>query len=1138
MASQSTVIEGNGLSPHTDHHLFPLLRPSRRFANRNSVDIFSKPSSPHMSSTSSPFSTSNPMLDPDSASHNTPVRLSHSSSYRPSSLSSTLTRDMIPFVDIDPQAVIWAVGQHGNSHSPADSCRATADQAQSRILDDSLAESLHRAGSSDKQLLARVASAAEKLKKWCDELRQWSWRGGFHLQKPHFLSQPCPAGLSPDLISHYEQRLGEISDELLDLDLESPKHHINGMILVSSSGMPSGFGRRLTPGLSSSADSNVSFVDDVSLLITHFVMVSLPLHSDLKQMLNAWKSRLYVLRRSPSFLQRLDTGYSSISDASASFQSLLVHVKTCMDRGGGDLSSLETQSHMNTLVDFEEALKSTISHLGSTLDSMLDRVEWMGDSLPESWIDRYEELERQYKEWAGSFQVLKLRLKLIPIRKTNTAQETLMVHPVPEQIQVVSSPENSRPVSVANSVSTVSSSSETETTVTISSPEEGAPTKVVMRVINQAPTLVNVNVSSKPSTPTVPESPIVRQDHGRLRMANIRCDTALNSDTFDSDVHRLDLDEPVNSKTAIGSSSPDAPGPEEDSLSFGDVSKLTLDGDHSEFNYSFTSFSCGFTSFSRHSSATSRSSEDSGEPKTPAVLHPPSTPTIRDVPEPLVRDAVSQVDHTEVEWQSEESRVGHVSTVTPTKRPDHRILNDSPPSMSPSPNATPLSVQIPKTRNRTSGSARAPLSPSSSSVHDPSSSSKSLRPVKEDDLNDRILSILGQIQGGSGFQISPKPDRLAVPSTPTPRVPRNGARPARITNRPSLNSLRHKRSRVQGLRASFLSGSSSRSISDVIPSSPRTPQSTGSVIDPSAFTLVPDSQIRRLPSHSSLRDATPGSIQNRRLSSSGVRISSAPFLTNSFQGGSDIQLYHLIFPHGHNGDDSKQRSKLLYIRSTEEGRVMIRVGGGWSDLADWLRTFIEHHPLRRSNEGSDHHDGVRLTPASSENTTDAFEWDVETAIGDTGPDGTVHPDLPRAISPAPSHSGTLGREESRQRLGSSSYNRRSLSQSIGSPGLSDTPIPTASLAGPGFDRTRGAVSLSDQNKQWVEDMVSKAKLASSSGRDGLTGAVPRSQSRLSGMMSPPPTGVGMAIEDDDYSFSDMGTVRGVTRVARPRRSVL
>ncbi|OAL50163.1 hypothetical protein IQ07DRAFT_600258 [Pyrenochaeta sp. DS3sAY3a] len=60
----------------------------------------------------------------------------------------------------------------------------------------------------------------------------------------------------------------------------------------------------------------------------------------------------------------------------------------------------------------------------------------------------------------------------------------------------------------------------------------------------------------------------------------------------------------------------------------------------------------------------------------------------------------------------------------------------------------------------------------------------------------------------------------------------------------------------------------------------------------------------------------------------------------------DIKLYHLTQP------GKEQPTKLFIRRVGENGeRVMVRVGGGWADLGEYLRHFAEHHGRRTVSDG-------------------------------------------------------------------------------------------------------------------------------------------------------------------------------------------
>jgi hypothetical protein len=63
-------------------------------------------------------------------------------------------------------------------------------------------------------------------------------------------------------------------------------------------------------------------------------------------------------------------------------------------------------------------------------------------------------------------------------------------------------------------------------------------------------------------------------------------------------------------------------------------------------------------------------------------------------------------------------------------------------------------------------------------------------------------------------------------------------------------------------------------------------------------------------------------------------------------GDNDIKLYHLTQP------GKEQPLKLSIRRVGKNGeRVMVRVGGGWADLGEYLRQYAEHHGRRTASNG-------------------------------------------------------------------------------------------------------------------------------------------------------------------------------------------
>jgi len=197
----------------------------------------------------------------------------------------------------------------------------------------------------------------------------------------------------------------------------------------------------------------------------------------------------------------------------------------------------------------------------------------------------------------------------------------------------------------------------------------------------------------------------------------------------------------------------------------------------------------------------------------------------------------------------------------------------------------------------------------------------------------------------------------------------------------------------------------------------------------------------------------------------------------------EVKLYHLT-------QAGREEPIKLFVRLVGEGeRVMVRVGGGWADLADYLRQYAEHHGSR----------------------TVSGEIDVK-AVGSppsAGGSGGIHPALRRKAS------GPLSAEANRAMAYSTppampplermktpekeNSDPALLSSSPGSP-----PIPARSpsrpstsgsnrpgskhswseisMAGPGSNGKKVA-DLPEQKARWVEGMVERVQKASSEKND-------------------------------------------------------
>ncbi|TKA65201.1 hypothetical protein B0A49_10617 [Cryomyces minteri] len=229
--------------------------------------------------------------------------------------------------------------------------------------------------------------------------------------------------------------------------------------------------------------------------------------------------------------------------------------------------------------------------------------------------------------------------------------------------------------------------------------------------------------------------------------------------------------------------------------------------------------------------------------------------------------------------------------------------------------------------------------------------------------------------------------------------------------------------------------------------------------------------------------------------------------TPSKPGSDDIKLYHL-------SQAGKDQPIKLFVRLVGEGeRVMVRVGGGWADLGEYLRQYAEHHGRRTVSDGKSEVAGlppttnisIRTLPTAGARTPLSSRpgSKLETSRPDSarsgrmnrlGHDETVNNGTPYAAS---SNTPTPAPRSASSNTPSSSSSTRPSPPSRSSSRLSWTGDEIG-LAGPASSK-RGEMSAAKQ--KWVEDMIEQAKKASGESKKALpeTHAAGRGKVEFGGM---------------------------------------
>jgi hypothetical protein len=256
----------------------------------------------------------------------------------------------------------------------------------------------------ERDLGARVAKAAQRLKIWCAEIEQWGWSGSFeepseeereqrrrslemrireHVKGAGVVDSIGPLEYWGSLLSveveAHEGRLDEIGDELLTLDIEELKEHVLDIHGPNRS-RPSSAGLEMTR-------QKYTPMDDFSFLITQTLLAALPNHFQLKDRLSTWTARVSVLRDAPRYLAGLKTSQTAMKLGWEAVEPPSDPSDAAFDKWKAALDTIASVLH------------DKVSHLGRRLDQMLDKLEGHEDHLPDDWIDIFEAVEADFGQW-------------------------------------------------------------------------------------------------------------------------------------------------------------------------------------------------------------------------------------------------------------------------------------------------------------------------------------------------------------------------------------------------------------------------------------------------------------------------------------------------------------------------------------------------------------------------------------------------------------------------------------------------------------------------------------------------------------------------------------------------------------------
>ncbi|KAI4199818.1 MAG: hypothetical protein LQ350_004348 [Teloschistes chrysophthalmus] len=257
-------------------------------------------------------------------------------------------------------------------------------------------ESIAAASSSERALAIRAATAGKQLKEWYKEIQAWDWpdsHNGFEsLSSDELVSaqeveaermQECWGSLPAQMVLDHDRRIEDIRDAMLTLELDDLKIHVRNVHLLSTSNRQFG----VEPNSFTEVNSNGNLLDDFTAIVTTTILQALPVISRLEALMGVWDARLAVLRTVPAF-----------TDALAHAQREMAAAWKALE------DEMESQNSEHTMGDggqnMKAELENQIRELGQRLDYMLDWLEGRPDTLPDKWVDDLERLEGDFCDWA------------------------------------------------------------------------------------------------------------------------------------------------------------------------------------------------------------------------------------------------------------------------------------------------------------------------------------------------------------------------------------------------------------------------------------------------------------------------------------------------------------------------------------------------------------------------------------------------------------------------------------------------------------------------------------------------------------------------------------------------------------------
>lgn len=270
------------------------------------------------------------------------------------------------------------------------------------------------ASPAEKEFAMRTAMASQRICEWLQELRDWNWPAemgpaGFEedqgaAQRRLFVGGKASEHSNRDdymgclrieEVAKYAWRVEKIQRDMDELGVDEIKAHVLAHHIMPLS-------RPGTPLSDTSRRSAIGYnkMEDLSVIVTAMIVQTLPNLARLSRLLQIWAMRLTVLQHLTPFLHAIDEAERTLQAGWDAVNQLCKQLAE-LDHNDYDTPIPKFSLNAESFAIMKKYVTRKVSKPGRTVDFMLDCLEGMDDTLPDSWLDRMEVVEHSYSEWVA-----------------------------------------------------------------------------------------------------------------------------------------------------------------------------------------------------------------------------------------------------------------------------------------------------------------------------------------------------------------------------------------------------------------------------------------------------------------------------------------------------------------------------------------------------------------------------------------------------------------------------------------------------------------------------------------------------------------------------------------------------------------